>query len=143
MKSTFLLLCLTLLTLLGCASASDPNVEQTEQPLIVPLVMHVRNDTLQMVAPKGRLSESTTDPTPNLTQVTVVIPSGSCTLAGGIGTYSVTTAQAIVCVTSAQFNAINAELAQEPTHHIDVDLSYDNSGTLSNKPVTSVSFPLI
>jgi len=112
----------------------------------VPLVEHVRPDALQMVAPKGLLSEDPARPTPLLTQTTVVIPPTGKTCAGsfvgGLGNYSTTAHQAILCMTTAQFNAINAELALEPGHTTDVNLSYDNSGTNTTKPVTSFSFPL-
>jgi len=145
----FLLLVLTLLACSGApvVQTTSPE-EQTEsvQQSLVQLVEHVRSDTLQMVAPKGLLSEDPARPTPLLTQTTVVIPGTGKTCAGsfvgGLGTYSTTAHQAILCLSSAQFNAINAGLALEPGHTTDVNVGYNEAGTATNKPVTSFSFPL-
>lgn len=138
---------LLLLTLMLAACGGDPSSTATESPavasseaLLVPLVEHVQPGTLQMIAPRGRTSEDPAHPTPNLTLVTYVI-------ASGCSTYSTTAKMAIMCVTTAQFNAVNtadaAAFADPTHHHVDVSLTYDDSAPGANKPVTAFSVTLL
>lgn len=139
MKTRLRLLSLFALVLIlfacGAAPESTESTETVAQPLLIPLVMHVQVGTLQMVSPKGRLSDSPTNPTPNLTLVTIL--SGAT-----IMQYSTSARMAIVSVTAAQFSAINTMLAT-PGHTVDVHLTYDDSGTSTTKTVTAVSFTLV
>lgn len=141
MFNKILLVGMLILAACGSAPQEETSTNEVSQALLVTEPMHVQPMTLQMVAPKGRTSEDPAHPTPNLTLVTWVVNTGACS------TYSTTAKMAIVCVSTAQFNAVNADLAAafaDPTHHhVDVSVTYDNSGTLTNKPITSWTHTLI
>lgn len=147
MLKPILLLILSTLVLAACGGApgdadatTESSVATSSEALLVPLVEHVQPGTLQMASPRGRTSEDPAHPTPNLTLISYVI-------ASGCSTYSTTAKTAIMCVTTAQFNAVNAADAAafaDPTHHhVDVSLTYDDSAMGANKPVTAFSVTLL
>lgn len=141
MFNKILLIGALILAACGSAPQEETSTNEVSQALSVNEHMWVQALTLQMHAPLGHTSEDTAHPSPNLISISWVVNAGACSM------YSTSTKTAIVCVSTAQFNAINTDLAAayaDPTHHhVDIGITYDNSGTLTNKPITSWTHTLI
>lgn len=130
-RSFALFLLLLVLSLLGCSggdpssTTAEPSAHATTEAVSGPGVstMYVQTGTLQMVSPRGRLSQDRQFTSPDLILITVLV--GTCR-----SQYSFSTSEAILCVNSATFNAINADLAQWATQskRTVFDLYYDGTG---------------
>jgi len=135
--------CLVSVGMFGCGSAGDSGSEVpagSVSEAISPIntFMYVRRDTLPCVPPKCVLSEDPNRPTPSLTQVTVYDNASSDS-----GTYSTTADQAIVLITAAEW-ANMTTLLSDPTHQVQVGITYDNSVAGTKKPILNApTFTLV
>lgn len=138
--AALLLLCGFMIACGGYNPGEEPAASATEA--LTTEAMHVQPGTVQMVAPKGRLSDDPAHPSPNLVLITLLN-----TGTGVSGSYSTTAHAAILAITPAQFTSINTQLAAaaaNPTlHHVDCSLAYDPVPPGVNKPVSLFSCVLV
>lgn len=138
-KLKYVPLLLLVLALFACSAADQPapeHVGAVAQGVVQDTFMRIQPGEQQMTGTLGHLYQDRLNPSPTLTQVSVLV--GLCP-----GQYSTTTHQAVICTSQANFNAINADLAQcfaPGSKHMWFSLYYDDAGSSTTKAVWSWSY---